>query len=168
MAARSLAIMATMLAVGCAAPVGNGFNGLSRDYTVTIDPIYQSESQQAIVDATALWEHAVPVTFHVEVGKCPNGPALRQLCFSAVGSPPPPTADGDQTLAKTFPGDDDNATVHLYVYTNEAQETVMAAHELGHCMGLVHHDGAVLMNPMLPQDAVAPTADDVAQWWALR
>ena len=48
-------------------------------------------------------------------------------------------------------------------WTDEELFVAVAAHELGHAMGLVHHAGPYLMNPTIGGSKL-PAPDDVAQW----
>jgi hypothetical protein len=159
----------------------------SSTYEVYVSPDLSPELQEAAFTALTGWEDttagsARSVHFNAVVGKAgcadhgllPVGGQWHAICIvpSTVATNVGMGATQHNT-GITFRVDVvDGATVHIAVdepgLKDATNRVKTMGHELGHALGLVHHTGHFLMNPLMDADqAEEPTADDVAQFEAL-
>ena len=185
-AMKSLFVIVIMLS--CLAGCGSA-SSLSQDggvphsyYTLLIDPSFTQNEYDDIANAVLSWEQAVPVHFDIAYGIsiCPTDGVV---CIS-----PNTSSQAFEISEAGTDIPDDAGPYHLlgwtewYFQDGEAQISIdqrasvigdklfqaTAAHELGHSMGLIHHEGCYLMNAVMTECAVIPTVNDVNQWFDLR
>jgi hypothetical protein len=163
-------ITATLIAtVGCSEgpPQGPG-----KAYAVIIDTdTVTTDEADVIVSALSNWEASVPVTFAVSMAPCSGIQPPGAICIHTapqvvVGahSPANPTAIGITDYVAAY----DSAEMWI---ANDTEWSVhqLVEHEVGHAMGLSHHGpGSLMFYRTGPDEALAPTADDVAQWFEVR
>jgi hypothetical protein len=130
--------------------------GNSRTYTVDISPDLPDAVQEATLRALADWQRAVPVLFYSRVAYC--SPGSDRACIEPVQGR---TDSGG--VGETWCNYVHHCVASLDVsYRGNMQE--IAAHELGHAMGLEHTGAGSLMCWTTLCGSPVVTQRDVAQW----
>lgn len=158
-------------------------------YTVSVDPeltendgvsLISSDVLPMIAAAADAWEAAVPgLHLHLAVRECTEQPgevciwratpAQEQSIDGAVGA-----TDLGMTGATPWAGTGIYLLVdsmrlqvnHQSTYEWPTFATVVAAHEIGHAMGLAHIGPGNLMAPEINETSPTPTCSDVQEFWA--
>lgn len=157
------ALIACLAVTGCAGPRGE-------HYTVAIDPA-MAEETPVILAALDDWSGNTAVTFTTVIAACP-GLKDGLICIvrddggvTARGV----TAGGLRTLAYTHVDSAiDGGIVHLDLSHPTWPMQTIAAHEIGHAMGLQHTGPGAIMSVDLPHASLTVTSEDAAQWRSLR
>ncbi len=139
---------------------------------MSVDPAFAPDETAAILAGVERWAAAIPeLRLTTTVAACQT-PAPDEVCLHPAHQPPDPA---DDVVGSTYPGSADDSTVLIYVDRIRAtgwdfgiltEQTT--AHEIGHAIGLRHSHPGTLMAADVPDQAHTVTADDVAQFWAVR
>ena len=162
--ARLLAFSFVFLASGCCAVLGN-IKGTQ--YSVYIDPKFSVDQQAAIVSAAQSWEAVTSARFTFQVGPC-GGVHDGEICVLVASPGTLSPGQMGATVVETFPSVDGGESALDATVTDESEFQQLAAHEIGHAMGLVHTARGTLMFWEAHGQAHTPTPADVAQWSSLR
>lgn len=145
--------LAFLFLVGCASPVDPVRPGTH--YTVFAD----ATSMEAVSVAALVWESTGAVTLDVMSGAC--AAAAATICVGLEMAGQLATAEGGRTWRDW---DTDSATIVLAPGMGAA----VVEHELGHAFGLEHTGPGTIMCWETGCMAASVTAEDVAQFRALR
>lgn len=178
-----LLVLLLILTAGCRCPP------LGHRYTLMVDPTFSPDEQEAFLAAADSWTKSVSVTLNVQVGVC-GTVTDGMICSHHTDRAGIPTGNGigPSTLACTHQEHDsfidiDGGDMYFDVpflmswaphdnqtYLYEFQHAI--AHEMGHAMGLIHHDPPsgelYLMGTYSNQDSLGPVDNDIEQWKSLR
>jgi hypothetical protein len=136
------------------------------DYALVLDLSLTPEQAQDVASAADEWQAAaMGLSFDIRSEAC-DGPALHSICVRAVSEAAlhevGPNVAGETYYTASL----DGAVIGL---SGTGQLTWIAAHELGHAMGLEHvTTWGELMNPAMVTAGNSPTCGDADQFWALR
>jgi len=151
------------------------------EYSVAIDSAVAEDDVGVILEAMNTWKAAIPVRFDVSVGTCDGadiclayGPQnFTETPILYVSGPNAGQPSGTFEVNYTGPLGECDWTRFGWGGRIQIDVTLQAAgpgifqnvieHELGHAMGLVHHDGANVMSSAVTQ-SVPLSLDDMVQW----
>lgn len=115
------------------------------------------------------WTDAVPeLAIAVSVAPCPSSVGDGVLCIEPSDEVP-----SNDLLGATWLAGEHMYGAHMTLYRTTIAKygvplAMVAEHELGHGMALVHSGPGNVMSPHAVDQAPEPTPDDVAQWRSLR
>jgi len=155
------------LLAGCSPTRGN-------EYAVHLDVAFTAAETQAFLDGMSDWESNTRARFHPEIGSCP-GEHDGQIC-AMVSGPLGNAPDGGGVMwASTRDANlHDGGTIRVDVDLFRSgrltgdQFRQMAAHELGHALGLPHLAPFTLMAAANAYSSPVVTLDDVYEYNNLR
>ena len=139
-----------------------------RSYELDVSPSMPVDAQGATIAAAVQWEMAIPeLSFYERVAECPSPRPSGAICVEA---------GDDASVSANITGQTwvsgstkyDGSTAYLYLgniasYGYPVQ--LVALHELGHAMGLVHDTEVVTaMWPTTNQQSPEVTATDITKW----
>lgn len=163
--------LAMLVPVAAIVACTNNSKTYLKNYQVLVDPSFNSDQVNSIIQAAEAWETAVPITFEVSISECTD-PGFAQICVRQSLSSATSYVDGAvrDVDGLCFMGGD-HATIYMFPTANNSDDPsffgLAFLHELGHAQGLMHHEGCFVMNPVETECAKSPTQDDIDQWWSI-
>jgi len=151
---------ALLCLAGCAHVTGHR-------YLVEVDPSFSPRDIEAIQDAALSWEAAVHgLELPLVIASCHDITA-GTICFHASGASEVTARSGVPMAEGHTDWNDAGGETWMRVPSSRwfKQEV---AHEMGHAMGLPHDRKGTLMYFSASGESPTPTAEDVAEWLAVR
>ena len=161
-------------------------------YTVYIDPAFSDAETESVVKGLDSWVAVIPsLRFSPIVSSC-SGFGDGEICIHRSNLVGVVSHHGEANylgvtnvvFGNDHRGDsggyDGKDGGEVWLDMNEIAATAVilpsnsdvlaqsTAHEIGHAMGLIHHNGYFLMNANIQGSAQTPMCDDINQWYYVR